>query len=299
MSGSTGGTYYSDLRYTPWADELTLSFTQALIKAEKVGQGDHPDYLSVSFSATDYVGHSFGPNSLEAEDNLLRLDRTLARLFESIEEAVGLDSTLIVLSSDHGVQAAPEHLEHYGFEAGRLGTEQLLEPIDTALSDHFDVMEGLLAAFVKPNLYLDLAALERADIDVEEAETALAGIVMDMPGFSYAFTRSDLVEGDVADTPMARAVLNAFHPERSGNVYAVSAVHWYFGSEMKGDAATHGTWHAPDTFVPLVFAGPGIGRKTVHRRVAPRDIAPTLSAIMGSLPPSGSVGEVLIEVAPR
>ena len=299
MARSTGGRYYSDLRYTPWADELTLSFTQALLEAEQLGKGENTDYLSVSFSATDYVGHSFGPNSLEAEDNLLRLDRTLARLFASIDKAVGLDKTLIVLSSDHGAQAAPEHLEIHGFEAGRLGTEDLLEPIDKALSAHYGVAESLVAAFVKPNLYLDLDALARAGIDLEDAETALAGIVVELPGFSHAFTRSDLLEGDLADTAVSRAVLNAFHPVRSGNVYVVAAPHWYFGHAMNSDAATHGTLYSPDTFVPMVFAGPGIENKVVGRRVSPRDLAPTLSAYMGILPPTGSVGQVLEEIANR
>ena len=296
MDDSTEGRFYNDLKYTPWADELTLDFTRALIAAEGVGQRGYTDYLSVSLSATDYVGHSFGPNSLEAEDNLLRLDRTVAGLLSAVDEAVGLENTLVVLSADHGVQAAPEHLEQNGFNAGRVGTDMFLEPLNTAMSAYFQSDEDLVEAFQKPSLYLDLEAVERAGISLAHAEDKLAREVVKIPGFSHAFTRTDLLAGNVPQAPLSRAVLAAFHPERSGNVYVVSAPFWYFGHDPQGDAATHGTWHVPDAYVPLIFAGPGIGQQTVYRRVAPRDVAPTLSAILGVLPPSGSVGKVLPEV---
>jgi arylsulfatase A-like enzyme len=299
MDDSTGGSFYSDLKYTPWADELTLDFTRALIAAEQVGQRGQVDYLSVSLSATDYVGHSFGPNSLEAEDNLLRLDRIVAGLLAAVDQAVGLENTLVVLSADHGVQAAPEHMEQHGFEAGRLGTEQHLEGLNKAMGDYFHTDENLVEAFQKPNLYLDLDAVERAGVILAHAEEKLAREVVKIPGFGHAFTRSDLLSGNIPPGPLASAVLNAFHPTRSGNVYAVPEPFWYFGHSPDGDAATHGTLYASDVYVPLIFAGPGISPKTVYRRVAPRDVAPTLSAIIGVLPPSGSVGEVLPEVLGR
>ena len=93
--------------------------------------------------------------------------------------------------------------------------------------------------------------------------------------------------------------MNAFHPERSGNVYVVSGPFWYFGHSPLGDAATHGTWHSPDTHVPIIFAGRGIEAMTVARRVAPRDVAPTLSAYLGIQAPTGSVGDVLPEIVGR
>lgn len=296
MAGEVGGRWFSDLRYTPWMDELTLDFARALIEAERVGQGGHTDYLAVSFSATDYIGHAYGPNSLETEDNLLRLDRVIARLLRMVDEAVGLANTVVVLSADHGIQAAPEHLAGQGFTAGRLGADELLGILDAKMRDHFDTDQRLVAAFVKPSVYLDLDALERAGIDVVAAERQLAREVTAIPGFAHAFTRSALLVGAVPDTALTRAVLNAFHPERSGNVYVVPESFWLFGSSARSDAATHGTPHAADVHVPLVFTGPGIAHRTVHRRVAPRDVAPTLSAIMGILRPSGATGEVLVEV---
>lgn len=114
LGNEKSSTFYSMLRFTPMGDELTLDFTKELMKQEKIGQGKHTDMLAVSFSATDYLGHVFGPNSLEAEDNILRMDQLLADFFSYIDKTVGLDNTLIFLSSDHGTDAVPEFRKQLG-----------------------------------------------------------------------------------------------------------------------------------------------------------------------------------------
>ena len=119
-----------------------------------------------------------------------------------------------------------------------------------------------------------------------------------LDGIRAVFTRSDLLEGRLPDTPLARYVANAFHPQRSGDVYVVAEPFWYFGYSTGGDAAGPGSQYPADSHVPVMFAGPGVPGATIHRPVAPRDVAPTLSAYMGVLPPSGSVGEVLPEIVP-
>ena len=296
MADDTGGSYYSDLRYTPWADELLLSFTRALIAAEEVGQRGHTDYLSVSFASTDHIGHAFGPNSLESEDNLLRLDRVLAGLFAAVDAAVGLENTLIVLSSDHGVQAAPEALAELGFEAGRLGSDEFVAPMNAVLSEYFQTDEKLVAAFQKPSFYLDPAALERAGLSRGLVASTLALEIVKVDGFGQAFTRQQLMYGPLPDSPLVRALRAGFHPGRSGDVYVLPDQNWYFGHSPDGDTATHGTPWAADRHVPLIFVRPGVDASEVYRRVAPRDVAPTLSAVMGILPPSGSTGRPLVEV---
>ena len=296
MADSTSRRYFSDLRYSPWVDELTLSFTVALIAAEQVGQRGGTDYLSVSLSATDYVGHAYGPYSLEAEDNLLRLDRVIAALLATVDQAVGLENTLVVLSSDHGVQATPEYSADHGFQGGRLGTDELLAPLNQHLADYFETDKLLLSAFSRPSLFFDLDALRALGITRSQAEAVLAQEVVALEGFSAAFTRTDLLVGNLPDTALAHSVANAFHPQRSGDVYVVAKPFWFFGYSTDGDAATHGSHYPADTHVPLIFAGPGVPATSVHRPVAPRDVAPTLSAYMGVLPPSGSVGDVLAEI---
>lgn len=287
---------YADLPFTPMGDELTLAFVEALVAAEQPGRRGSTDVLAVSFSASDYIGHAFGPNSLEAEDNLLRLDRTLARLFRLIDRSVGLDRTLIVLSSDHGMAPEPEYLAELGIEAGRLGATRLMDRVNAAVAARFATGERLAPLFRGSGVYLDLEVLAKLGLDVAAVEGAVADELSRLPGLAFALTRTDLLAGNIPRTPEARRVAAAFHPRRSGNVFLVQEAFWYLDLEPDGNAATHGSPYAYDTLVPLMFAGPGIAQRVIYRAVAPRDLAPTISACLGIPPPSGSVGVPLREV---
>ncbi len=291
-----GQALYTILRSTPMGDELTLSFVEALVAAEQPGRRGSTDVLAVSFSATDYIGHSFGPDSLEAEDNLLRLDRTLAQLFQVIDRAVGLDKTLVVLASDHGTSLIPESLAERGMEAGRLDATAFVKQIDSALKSRFGLQENLELAFSKPGIYLDVETVSRLGLAVAAVERVVADEVQKVPGVAFALTRSDLLMGRVPQAREVERVAAAFHPGRSGNVIVVQDPFWYLDATPDGNAAMHGSPYAYDTHVPLMFAGPGVKRGKVYREVAPRDVAPTISAYLGISPPSGSVGEPLLEV---
>lgn len=288
--------YYSSLRFTPMGDELTLDFVKELVEEERIGQGDSLDHLSISFSATDYIGHAFGPNSLEAEDNLLRLDQTLGELFAFIDDTVGLDRTLIALASDHGVDAIPEYRQTLHFDAGRHYPEQFIERTNAALQRRYDTDQDLVVAFWNPSLYLNLQAVKKLGLDLAEVEQALADEILQVPGIALAVTRSNLLKGHVTDTPIVRKVQRAFHPKRSGNVLIVQDQFWFLNPKPDLYAAMHGSPYAYDTYVPVMFAGPGIPPAVVARQIGPEDLAPTIAAYLGIKPPSGSVGTVLPEI---
>ena len=287
---------YAKLRDTPMADELTLDFVRALVAAEQPGRRGATDVLAVSFSATDYIGHAFGPYSLEAEDNLLRLDRTLAALLQLIDREVGLARTLVVLASDHGVAPAPEFAAAQGFEADRHDPAYFMPRLSDALQARFETDEPLLLTFQKPGIWLDSAAVARAGLDLEVVERALAAEVARLPGFRGAYARSDLLAGRITPSAEAQRVAAAFHPARSGNVYVVPEPYWYLDKDPEGNAAMHGTQYPFDTHVPLMLAGPGIGHSEVYREVAPRDLAPTISLYLGIALPTAAVGLPLREV---
>ncbi|MCU0989214.1 MAG: alkaline phosphatase family protein, partial [Xanthomonadales bacterium] len=166
--------YYSSLRETPMADQLTLDLVRALVAAEQPGRRGATDVLAISFSATDYIGHAFGPYSLEAEDNLLRLDRTLAELFQLLEREVGLERTLVVLTSDHGVAPIPEYMAQAGFEAGRHDAARFMQQVNAGLKTRFGMSENLALTFSLPSIYLDRAAIARLGLDVAAVERAVA-----------------------------------------------------------------------------------------------------------------------------
>ena len=296
--------FYLTLTLTPIGDELTLDFAKTLIENEKVGQGEATDYLAISFSSTDYIGHLFGPSSLETEDNILRLDRVLAELFQYVDKKVGLKNTLIVLSADHGAPEAPEYMARHGLETGRFPLDWFKEgsPLLDALKKKFG-RDDLVAVHSHPYLYLNLKAIEEAKLDVEEVERFVADEMMKVDGIAYAMTRSDLLAGRITESPIQNQIRRSFHPERSGNIHMVPEHYWFLHSSEEAEkmgiehiAAIHGSPWKYDTYVPIFFAGNGISAQTVSRPVGPHDIAATIAAYLEIKPPSGSVGNPLVEV---
>ncbi len=293
-------TFYSMLRFAPMGDELTIDFAKELMKQEKVGQGKYTDMLAVSLSATDYIGHAFGPNSLEAEDNILRLDRTLAGFISHIDKTVGLENTLMFLSSDHGIDAIPEFRTHIGITgAGRHYPKKFVESTNAALQKRFDSKEEFVSAFWNPSIYLNQETINELGLDVEVVERALVDEILKVPGIALAMTRTDLLKGKITDNPILSKVQRAFHPKRSGNVLIVQDQYWYLYPKADQFSAMHGSPYSYDTHVPIMFAGPGISNKTVDRLVGPEDIAATVATYLGIPKPSGSVGEALFEVTSK
>ena len=289
--------HYWELRYTPFADELTLAFAKELIINEKLGSSGTMDFLSIGFSATDYIGHAFGPNSLEAEDNLLRLDRTLAELLSFLDGHLGLERVLLVLSSDHGVDAAPEYKKTLGFQVGRIDPVAIERELEKALRKRFSrADQQFIADITIPGVYLRRDAAASVDLLAGELEEIVAQELRKMPGVAHAVTRSRLMNNDLPRTPLHAMVQNAFHPERSGDVFLVQEQSWFLSPAVDEDAATHGSPYSYDTYVPLMFAWAGLAPARIARRVSPEAVAPTLAAVLKIKPPTGSTGEVLEEL---
>jgi predicted AlkP superfamily pyrophosphatase or phosphodiesterase len=291
--------YYTTwLTLSPAGDELVLDFAvQALIN-ERLGQDAVTDYLSVSFSSTDYVGHVFGPSSLEAEDNMLRLDRTLARLLAAVEKQVGLDNTLIVLSADHGGPDTPGYLATLGIPAGYVDPDNWdRDAAIDRIKSGFGIEGKLIETYAHPYVYLSTEVKSNGAVSMEALEAAVAAELSRFEGVSVAVSSTALRHGRVPDTDLMRAVLNNFNPKRSGDVFIVFEPNWFI-NDFDGltVASTHGSPWAYDTYVPIVFAGMGLSPRKIDRRVWTVDVAPTLSAYLGLKPPSGAAGQPLVEV---
>ncbi|MEJ2476260.1 MAG: alkaline phosphatase family protein, partial [Desulfobacterales bacterium] len=297
--GNADSKYFTTLlTLSPAGDELTLEFAKELVVREELGQDDIPDYLSISFSSTDYVGHMFGPSSLESEDNLLRLDKTLAELFAFIDKEVGLDQTLIVLSSDHGAAEVPAQLSQFGIEAQYFMPDELdKKRVIEALKTKYGIAEELISGFDHPYVYLNNEILHKKGLDANEVSRAIAAELVNFNGVAYAVPSIDLIEGKMPDTRLYRQILRNFNPKRSGDIYLVLEPQW-FVNDFDGltVASTHGSPWRYDTFVPVIFAGNGLEAKTVFREVETVDIALTLSKYLKIRPPSGATGAALTEV---
>ncbi len=298
--GAPDGKYFTTLlSLSPAGDDLTLDFTKALIDKEQLGQNSVPDYLAVSFSSNDYVIHMFGPSSLEAEDNLLRLDRTLAALFNYVDEKVGLDNTLIVLSADHGAPEVPAYLKALGGKKAHYFDEKSLK--DKAVLDRlkarFGIGEELFELYSPPYIYLDHKVIAKNKLNLAEVQAAVAKEVTRIEGIDYAVTAADIEAGRLPDTRVMRLITNNYNTLRSGDVYLVYSPKVYI-NDFDGlhVASVHGSPWRYDTHVPIIFAGADIDDKTVSREVTPYDIAPTIANFLGITLPSGATGQVLREV---
>ena len=297
--GKGDGKYYTTLlTLSPAGDEIALDFAKTLLVEEKLGEDKVTDYLSVSFSSTDYVGHIFGASSLESEDNILRLDRTLAELFEFVDKQVGLKNTLIVLSADHGGADTPGYLKSLNIPAGYIKPDSWeKEAAITRLKKEFKIHGKLIAQYTHPYLYLSQSVLKNKEINQQALEEAVVKELLMLPGISMAVSSASLQRGNLPDTPLYRAVRNNFYSKRSGDIYLVFEPNWFI-NDFDGltVASTHGSPWNYDTYVPIVFAGAGLNADNVTRKIHTVDIAPTLSAYLGIKAPSGAFGNVLDEL---
>ncbi|OCH40165.1 alkaline phosphatase [Aliivibrio fischeri] len=292
--------YYSTmLTLSPAGDELTEDFASTLLKEENLGKGKFTDYLAVSFSANDYVIHMYGPTSLEAEDNLIRLDRTIAKLLKNVDKQVGLENTLIVLSADHGAPEAPAVVNALGVsQAATFDQKKLISPtLLKRLKTEFGLGENAIRLYAQPYIYLNHDVIKKKGVSLEAVQKALSEELMKVQGIAYAVTSSDIEKNQVPNTHTMQLVKNNYHPQRSGDVYVVYQPR-NFINDMEGltIASTHGSPWRYDTYVPVIFAGYNIDDKKVSREITPYDIAPTLSGILGITQPSGATGKVLPEV---
>jgi predicted AlkP superfamily pyrophosphatase or phosphodiesterase len=301
--------FYNALDYTPFSNDLLLSFAEQAITNEQLGQDDDTDVLSLSFSANDYVGHRYGPYSQEMMDVTLRVDRQIGTLLDFVNAKVGLANTLVAFTADHGVAMIPEHSGALGLGGSRLKSTDVLAAITSAISarynpqnktpdptaDYFYKNErGSTAdAFMNNNLYFNYAALKRDGVSLDEI-TQLAGeAALTVPGIARYFTRSQLERGATSITdPIERRALHGFYPPRSGDLVLITEPYKYLGETI---TATHGTPYSYDTNVPTILMGAGVTPGRYYEAATPADIAPTMCAILGVTRPSAATGRVLIE----
>ena len=271
--GTAASRFYDLWERSPYSDAYLGRMGAAVVRAFALGQREVVDHLAISFSAVDYVGHDFGPESHEVQDTLLRLDATLAGFFEVLDAAVGRDRYVVGVSADHGVSRIPEALTAEREEAGRVLNADVLKVAEAAMTNAHGA--GPHVAHVEyTNLYLTAAARQRAATDPTFI-APLVSAVLKMPGVARVFASHVLPAQRSSADPVQRAAALSFHPDESGDVTVVLKPNW-IGTNTS--AATHGSAHWYDQHVPLIFMGAGVkpGRYTVD--ASPADIVPTLAS---------------------
>ncbi len=282
---------FTQLAVSPVGDELLLDFSKALINNEQLGQDAAPDYLSISFSAVDAVNHFFGPSSLENEVVILRLDNTLAELFNFIDETVGLKHSLIILSGDHGMADMPEYMTELGYAAGRLVPGEIVAKANQAGQELG--IDEIVRFFYRPYIYLHDEKIAGAKLDPVKVEQTIADALTDLDGINLAVSTKNMAiqKGN----PLIEQVRNNQHVTRSGDIYIIQEPYWFLFDEGPV-AAMHGSPWRYDTHVPIIFTGPSIDAQHIHRLVHPVDVAPTMAALLGMTAAAAAKGLPLVEV---
>jgi predicted AlkP superfamily pyrophosphatase or phosphodiesterase len=267
-----------------------LEFAKAAIEGYKLGQGKFTDLLAISLSSPDKIGHAYGPNSIEVEDNYLRLDKDLANLFNYLDKHYGKDGYLFFITADHGADHSPGYLEEHRIPTGVL-TDAIFKSVGQALKKKFGSSDIILAR-TGYQLYLDYDLLSKLGIDKIAAANFIIEQLKQVPGIETAFLNEALASATYPE-PAKSMLINGFNPKRSGDIVIVKSAGWKDGSRI---GATHGDWNPYDAHIPLVWMGTGIRHGKTHRTVGMTDIAPTLAAILNIQQPSGSIGQVITEI---
>jgi predicted AlkP superfamily pyrophosphatase or phosphodiesterase len=289
-----GPKFYGRFQGSPFANDHLIDLARAAVENEQLGMDDTPDLLTISFSANDAVGHTFGPFSQEVHDITLRTDRNLADLFAYLDRKIGLDHVLFALTADHGVAPVPEMVSALGY-GGRVNATEMTNSVEKALNARFGEEKWILSTS-NGNVYFDEKAIERRQATAAEVEQHAAHVVMQTRGIAACFTRTQILSGQVPNTHLAQSVVLGFHPQRNGNLVIVTEPFYLYG---KGPGTSHGTPYSYDTHVPLLLLGPGVRPGWYHQPSSPADIAPTIATLLKISFPSNRIGRVLVEALPE
>jgi predicted AlkP superfamily pyrophosphatase or phosphodiesterase len=284
--GKPDSTFFSRWQRSPFADEYLGRMAAASADALKLGRGNTTDFLGVSFSSLDYVGHAFGPRSHEVQDLLVRLDATIGRLLAHLDGTVGAGNYVLGLSSDHGVAEVPEQIGRGGRQTGRQVSEALTRVLAPVLGPGRHVLST-----VYTDIYFAPAARDRLTSDPKLMSAAMKALA-ELPAVEHVLRGEDLTSAAArsSSNPVVRAAALSYHPGRSGDIVIVPREAWLLSTSV----TTHGTHHAYDQRVPVILFGASVASGDHSQAATPADLAPTLAAIAG-VPIQKGDGRVLVE----
>ena len=279
---------------TPFGNNITTDLALEAIRAEQLGQRGFPDFLALSYSSTDYVGHQFGPNSIEVEDTYLRLDQDLTRLFQYLDQTVGRGQSLVFLTADHGAAHSPEFLRAHRLPAGAVGAGTMRDTLQNRLVRRHGPGNWVLS-YENQQVYLNRALAAQKKLDLHELTEEVVQTMVQLPGVSRALTAED-VQKSHWESGTLMFLENGYYPKRCGDVLVVLEPGWYEAYSFPVKGTTHGASWTYDTHVPLLFWGWHVKHGESAAPVQVVDIAATLARMLHIQEPSGCTGVPLVEL---
>ncbi len=282
---------YSTFKFTPYANTYTFDFAKKAIESEKMGKGSVTDFLAVSISSTDYIGHSFGPNSVEIEDTYYRLDKDIADFLDYLDATVGKNNYLLILSADHGVAHVPAFLKEHNLPGDVFDDFLMLKEINTILEQQFG-LKNILQSVMNYQFYINTAEVERNGKDLAAIKRMVIKSLLTRPFIINAFETA-AISGATLPEPQKTMMTNGYNPKRSGDIM-FTVKPGYFDGGIKG--TTHGLWNPYDAHIPNVWYGWHVPHGQTSRETYMTDIAPTIAAMLKIQEPNGNAGKVLTEL---
>lgn len=282
---------YEILKATPYGNSITKDLALACLKAEQLGKGKQTDMLCISFSSTDYVGHSYGPRSVEVEDVYLRLDKDLEELINTLNTTIGKNNYVLFLTADHGACDVPAHLLDLKIPGGYMNEKELTKTIKSFLVKEFN--DSLVLSLSNQQVFIDETKMTTLKLNKSIVENALANFLLTINGVAEAYPSEVLKYQNYTDGSFKYLIQKGYNHVRSGNVAFSYNPAWM---EYHNTGTTHGASYSYDTHVPLLFYGFSIPKGNSVKKVNIVDIAPTISMLMGISFPNGTTGVPLKEV---
>ncbi|NTE00420.1 alkaline phosphatase family protein [Agrobacterium tumefaciens] len=285
------GKNYDAIRSTPYGNTITLDLAKLAILSEDLGQDNITDFLAVSCSSTDYVGHAYGPNSVEAEDTYLRLDKDIEEFFNYLDKKVGKGNYTVFLTADHGAAHVPGFMQANKLPSGVVSDKDIASKLNTYLNDKFKVNNVVLRS-MNNQIIFDHDKTDQLNVSFDVIKSASIEFLKKMDGFANVVDISKISQATLPEI-QKKMITNGYNARRSGDLYYILNPNWFNGTST---GTTHGNWNPYDSHIPLVFMGWGIKPGASNKTHYMTDIAPTLAALLHIQMPNGNVGEPITEI---
>lgn len=279
------------LKATPYGNSITKELAIACLKSEQLGKGKETDMLCISFSSTDYVGHSYGPRSVEIEDVYLRLDKDLEELLSYIDETIGKENAIVFLTADHGACDVPAHLIDMKIPGGYINESELKQKIKSFC--YLQFTDSLVYDIVNQQIFLNETKLNALSLTKTKVEHDIANFLLTIRGVAEAYPSDVLKYENFSEGSFKSLIQKGYNHVRSGNIAFSYNPAWM---EYHSKGTTHGASYSYDTHVPLLFYGMNIKHGSTVNKVNIVDIAPTISTMLHISFPNGTTGKPLKEL---
>jgi len=275
---------------TPYGNSLTLDFAKAAIENENLGKGSYTDFLAISFSSTDYIGHKFGPQSIEIEDTYLRLDKDIEKLINYLDTKVGKSNYTLFLTADHGAVHVPAYLQSLKIPAHYLGTLNIKNFLKKVTLKYFK-SDKLIENFSNYQIFLNKETIESLGFSKKEVADKIVEEIINCEGIYKAITANTL-QTTYFNSGILNSLQNGYNQKFSGDVLLIPYPATLTGGR-KG--TSHGSGYNYDTHVPIIFYGNGIKTGKSNKRHHIIDIAPTIANLLQIEPSNAATGKVIVE----